>query len=97
MGIGDLGMHGSGISTPNIDRLAQQNGLYLKNNYVLNACTKSRIALLTGRYPYRMGIYEVIRDRAVPGVPPGEIFLPEILQQVGYRTRMVGKVRTFGN
>jgi len=56
LGSGDLGFHGSGISTPTISAMAR-NGLYLGNHYVHPSCSHTRIALLTGRYPFSMGIF----------------------------------------
>ena len=41
--------HGSGVQTPNIDRLAAK-GVKLGNYYVQHLCTPTRSQLLTGRY-----------------------------------------------
>ena len=63
-GYQDLGLLGNGIRTPALDRLAQE-GTRLTNFYVAwPACTPSRAALLTGRYPQRNGIYDMIRNEA---------------------------------
>ncbi len=63
-GYNDLGVLGNGIITPNLDRLANE-GTRLTNFYVAwPACTPSRGALLTGRYPQRNGIYDMIRNEA---------------------------------
>ena len=63
-GYNDLGVLGNGIITPNLDRLARE-GTRLTNFYVAwPACTPSRGALLTGRYPQRNGIYDMIRNEA---------------------------------
>lgn len=63
-GYNDLGLLGNGIITPNLDRLAAE-GTRLTNFYVAwPACTPSRAALLTGRYPQRNGIYDMIRNEA---------------------------------
>ena len=63
-GYNDLGLHGNGIITPALDRLAQE-GTRLNNFYVAwPACTPSRAAFLTGRYPQRNGIYDMIRNEA---------------------------------
>ena len=63
-GYNDLGVLGNGIITPNLDRLAAE-GTRLTNFYVAwPACTPSRAALLTGRYPQRNGIYDMIRNEA---------------------------------
>ena len=64
-GYRDLGCFGSEeILTPHLDRLAK-GGMKLTNFYVAwPACTPSRGALLTGRYPQRNGIYDMIRNEA---------------------------------
>lgn len=63
-GYNDLGILGNGILTPALDRLARE-GTRLTNFYVAwPACTPSRAALLTGRYPQRNGIYDMIRNEA---------------------------------
>ena len=64
-GYRDLGCFGSGeVQTPHLDRLAR-GGIKLTSFYVAwPACTPSRGALLTGRYPQRNGIYDMIRNEA---------------------------------
>ena len=63
-GYNDLGVLSDHIITPNLDRLAEE-GVRLTNFYVAwPACTPSRGALLTGRYPQRNGIYDMIRNEA---------------------------------
>ena len=61
-GYNDLGLLGNGIITPTLNRLAKE-GTRLTNFYVAwPACTPSRASLLTGRYPQRNGIYDMIRN-----------------------------------
>lgn len=64
-GFHDLGCYGgTQIKTPNMDRLARE-GVRLTDFYVTwPACTPSRGSLLTGRYPQRNGIYDMIRNEA---------------------------------
>ena len=63
-GYNDLGVLGNGIITPHLDRLALE-GTRLTNFYVTwPACTPSRGSLLTGRYPQRHGVYDMIRNEA---------------------------------
>ncbi len=63
-GYQDLGAINDEIITPNLDRLARE-GTRLTNFYVAwPACTPSRGAFLTGRYPQRNGIYDMIRNEA---------------------------------
>ena len=64
-GYHDLGCYGSDeVLTPHLDRLARQ-GIRLTDFYVTwPACTPSRGSLLTGRYPQRNGVYDMIRNEA---------------------------------
>lgn len=63
-GYNDLGILNDSIHTPNLDRLAHE-GVRLTSFYVAwPACTPSRGAFLTGRYPHRNGIYDMIRNEA---------------------------------
>jgi arylsulfatase A-like enzyme len=68
-GYHDLGCFGSKeVKTPRLDRLATQ-GVVGTSFYVSwPACTPSRGSILTGRYPQRNGLYDMIRnDRADDG------------------------------
>ena len=57
-GYGDLGCFGSiDIRTPNIDRMAKEGIKFTEFYSASPICSPSRAALLTGRYPVRMGIY----------------------------------------
>src|SRR5262249_36682925 len=60
---GELGCYGhKQIQSPRIDRLAAE-GVRLTDFHVASSlCTPSRGAFLTGRYPLRNGLYEMIRN-----------------------------------
>lgn len=62
----DLGCLGlKPIQTPNLDRIAAE-GVRASNFYVTwSACTPSRGSLLTGRYPQRNGLYDMVRNDLV--------------------------------
>jgi len=63
-GYHDLGVLDNQLITPALDRLASE-GTRLTHFYVAwPACTPSRAALLTGRYPQRNGISDMIRNEA---------------------------------
>jgi uncharacterized sulfatase len=92
LGYGDLGVYGHPtIKTPRLDRLAAE-GVKLTSFYAAApACTPSRAALLTGRYPIRSGMNDVLMPESTQGLPQAEVTLPELLKSAGYRTAMVGK------
>ncbi|HEV3280447.1 MAG TPA: arylsulfatase [Acidimicrobiales bacterium] len=95
VGFAQLGCYGSDISTPAIDRLAEE-GLRLTNFHTTALCSPTRACLLTGRNHHRNGLGRVA-DLAVgyPGyngeIPKENGFLSEILRQRGYATYAVGK------
>jgi arylsulfatase A-like enzyme len=74
-GYPDLGIIGTKpILTPNLDRLARE-GVRATNYYVTwPACTPSRGSVLTGRFPQRNGLYDMVRNDLVNY---GHRFTPE--------------------
>jgi arylsulfatase A-like enzyme len=91
LGWGDVGFHGSQIKTPNIDALARR-GVRLEQFYVQPVCSPTRGALLTGRYPIRLGLQVgVVRPWAEHGLPLGERTLANALGEAGYATAICGK------
>lgn len=76
-GYNELGTHGNDeIHTPNLDRLADE-GVMATNFYVTGpGCTPSRSGFLTGRYPQRNGLYDMIRNDWAPGREPENALTP---------------------
>ena len=104
LGWGDLGCYGSrSIATPNLDGLAAAGARMTNFFSSAPVCSPSRAGLLTGRYPPRSGITQVLfphdslmdlglRVAGVPaGLPLDEITLPDLLRRRGYATAGVGK------
>ena len=74
------------ISTPNIDRIANE-GARFNNSFVTNSiCAPSRAVLLTGKYSHLNGVLD--NNQIFDGEQ--ETF-PKILQEAGYETSMIGK------
>lgn len=92
LGYGDVGMNGNpNIRTPNLDRMALE-GMRFSNYYSASpACTASRYALLTGKYPSRAGFRWVLNPQDTIGIHPKEQTVAELLHNEGYRTAMFGK------
>jgi arylsulfatase A-like enzyme len=74
-------------TTPTIDKLADE-GILLESYTTHELCTPSRGALLTGRYPLRLGLMEQHVDSELP---LSEITLAQEMKSAGYKTYMVGK------
>ncbi len=97
-GYGDLSCFGSQtISTPNIDALAE-NGMKFTDFHVSSAvCTPSRASLLTGCYPDRVSLPNVLfpdgswGSNPNIGLNPEEETIAELLKEQGYATAMAGK------
>lgn len=95
LGYADVSCYGRpDIATPNIDRIAA-GGARLTQGYANSAvCTATRVALITGRYQYRLpvGLEEPISNSSQNvGMPPGQPTLPSLLKQAGYGTTLLGK------
>ncbi len=92
MGYGDLSSFGHPtIQTPRLDGMASA-GIRLTSFYVgAPTCTPSRAALLTGRYPQRVGLPNVLGPDSDKGIPAEELTLAEVLKGRGYRTMAIGK------
>ena len=77
--------------TPTLTALAKES-LVLGNYYAMETCTPTRAALLTGRYPLKMGMqYGVVEMSRGWGLPLAEQTLAEVLRDEGYKTHMIGK------
>lgn len=91
LGWGDVGWHSSEIRTPNLDKLAAA-GARLEQFYVQPVYSPTRAALMTGRYPMRLGLQVgVVRPWANYGLPLEERILPQALRDAGYETAITGK------
>jgi arylsulfatase A-like enzyme len=97
-GYADLGCTGqTDYATPALDRLAAEGVRFTQAYANASLCTNTRVALMTGRYQYRLpiGLVEPLRwtDRDKPemGLPPGFPTLSSLLRQAGYATALIGK------
>lgn len=92
LGWGDLGCYGHPrIKTPHLDAFAKE-GLRLTQCYsACSVCSPSRSAILTGRTPYRNGVWRWIPEGSQYHLRTSEIVLPKLLQGRGYDTCHAGK------
>ena len=94
MGFGDMGIPElnavRGYETPNINKFSDE-GMRLVRMYTEPSCTPTRVAMTTGRQPFRMGMGDTTVDIAGFGLPEREETLAEVLKKAGYDTSHVGK------
>ena len=97
--------------TPNMERLADQ-GVKFTNAYTAcSVCAASRISILTGQNPVRHGTTFITGEKYghaknsktlksakqdIEGIQQGDILLPALLKEAGYRTICIGKAH-FGS
>jgi arylsulfatase A len=91
LGYGDLACYGSRLSTPNLDRMAAEGTRFTQFYSANPVCSPSRAALMTGRYPTRVGVPRVLFPNDTVGLPDSETTLAQALKPRGYRTMCVGK------
>ena len=94
LGYADLSCCGRrDFTTPNIDRIAER-GVRFTQAYANSAvCSATRLALITGRYQYRLplGLEEPLAGKTDVGLPPEHPTLPSLLRDAGYATSLIGK------
>jgi arylsulfatase len=91
LGYGDLGSYGSSISTPNLDRMAEEGVQFRQFYAASNVCSPSRAGLLTGCYPTRVGVPNVLWPADTTGLSVSQPTIAEVLKPAGYATMCVGK------
>ena len=87
-----LGAYGGRLAaldpTPNLDRLANE-GMLFRNAFVTNSiCAPSRAVILSGLHSHLNGVETNARHDSLEAFIP---VFPEMLQQGGYRTAIIGK------
>ncbi len=88
-GHGDIAAHGHpNLKTPNMDRLHRE-GVRLAQFHVDPTCAPTRAALMTGRYPGRVGVWHTIMGRNL--LRGDETTVAQLFKSAGYRTSIFGK------
>ncbi|MEX0676077.1 MAG: sulfatase [Pirellulales bacterium] len=101
LGWADLGCTGSTFyETPRLDHLATEGILFTNAYAACPVCSPTRAALMTGRWPARVGITDYIPGarigKLLPApyrheLPHSEVTIAEALKEAGYATGMFGK------
>ena len=88
LGWGDVGYNGNTIiQTPNLDEMAAAGIQFNRFYSGSSVCSPTRGSCLSGRNPYRYGIYTANRGH----LKEEEVALPEIFKELGYATGHFGK------
>jgi len=92
LGWGDLACYGHPrIRTPYLDRLATQGTRFTQCYAACSVCSPSRSAILTGRTPYRNGVFRWIPEGSDVHLRTSEQTAPQLLRAAGYQTAHIGK------
>jgi len=95
MGFSDLGFMGSGIETPNLDKLAS-NGITYSQFYNTSRCCPTRASLMTGLYQHQTGMGWMTAANLGTEGYTGDlnencVTIAEMLKQSNYSCYMTGK------
>ncbi len=91
-GWGDLACYGHPlIHSPNLDKFASEGMRFTQCYSACAVCSPSRSAILTGRTPYRNGVWRWIPDGSGYHLRQSEISIAKLLREQGYATCHVGK------
>jgi len=94
LGFADVSCNGRrDYETPNIDRIAERGTRFTQGYANSAVCSATRLALITGRYQYRLplGLEEPLAGKPDVGLPPEHPTLPSLLRAAGYGTTLIGK------
>ncbi len=96
LGYGDVKCFGDRrcqIETPHFDRLAREGMRFTDAHANASVCVPTRVAIMTGRYPWRFGNPGVGGPWGFlgPRLPTQQHTLATMMRDAGYRTGYVGK------
>jgi len=91
LGYNDVSWHNPLVRTPHLEALARE-GVLLEQHYSQPVCTPTRAALLSGRYPFHIGLQrKVVKPLNPWGLLTNLTTLADELKSAGYSTYAVGK------
>jgi len=103
LGWSELGCYGNGNDgprfneTPNLDQLAASGMRFTQAYATAPVCTPTRIALMTGQHPARVGITDYLDAKDEKFLSPDYVTLNEQLKKMGYHTGLIGKWHLTGD
>jgi arylsulfatase A-like enzyme len=88
LGYGDVGFNGNKkIITPHLDQMAAAGIVFTRFYAAAPLCSPTRASVLTGRNPFRQGIFAAHTG----GMRPAEKTIAELVKAKGYETGFFGK------
>ncbi len=88
MGWGDVGFNGNKlVKTPSLDKMAKDGIVFSRFYSAAPVCSPTRGSCLTGRHPFRYGVFFANEGKMLPQ----EVTLAEYLKEKGYSTGHFGK------
>ena len=92
LGWGDLACYGHPrIKTPHLDQFANEGVRFTQAYSACGVCSPSRSSILTGRTPYRNGVWRWLPVGNEAHLRESEITTPGLLGKAGYETMHSGK------
>ncbi|MCH1865778.1 sulfatase [Nocardioides sp. CFH 31398] len=96
LGWDEMGCYGNDFNeTPEIDRLAAEGTRFTQAYAAAPLCSPTRAALVTGRYPGRVGITDFLRPQTAASDafldPQRTTSVAEVLDRRGYTSGLIGK------
>ncbi|KAL5254932.1 hypothetical protein ACHWQZ_G014397 [Mnemiopsis leidyi] len=91
LGWADMPWHDALTIAPTLTSLAN-SGIILDRHYVQPICSPTRSALMTGKYPSRLGLnHDTINAGEPYGLMVNETIISNFMSEMGYSTHGVGK------
>lgn len=98
LGWADVGCYGNTFNeTPHIDQLAKRGIRFTQAYASAPVCSPYRASLMTGQYTARHGVLDYMRPASSNPLTTSHLTLPEMLQQQGYTTGIIGKWHLTGH
>ncbi len=81
------------VSSPNLDKLAEEGVLFTNSFCNSPVSAPSRASMHTGRYPHHNGIYDF--SLAHNENDNSEMIFTQVLREAGYQTTLFGKIGAY--